>query len=178
MIKHLLDFTKLATEPLHAPFPIVRDPFLGSCTALLAAFQLGCDFVGCDIDPDVVKVCRDRFNTEHKKNSGLTMATKVQSVLHKKEGRKNKALHLHLPLFNIEGSPGAVPLLLERVGPSSASLADVETQAMQSLTPTKSPRSGMRRDSENDGDDDEGRREDSEDDKVRIIHFSIFHVAL
>jgi site-specific DNA-methyltransferase (adenine-specific) len=40
---------------------MVVDPFLGTGTTAVVAQELGCDFAGCDLDPEAVDIARERL---------------------------------------------------------------------------------------------------------------------
>ncbi|KKK44927.1 hypothetical protein LCGC14_3166330, partial [marine sediment metagenome] len=40
---------------------LVLDPFAGSGTTLLAAYNTGCDYIGIERDPDYVKIIKARL---------------------------------------------------------------------------------------------------------------------
>ena len=42
----------------------ILDTHLGSGSSAIAAHYFGCDFVGCELDPDYYKAAKDRFNRE------------------------------------------------------------------------------------------------------------------
>ena len=42
----------------------VLDIFMGSGTTAISSHQLGCDFVGCEIDPEYYKAAKDRIDRE------------------------------------------------------------------------------------------------------------------
>ena len=48
-------------EDFAYPGQLVCDPFLGGGTTALCARNRGCDFIGCDIDPDAVRITDERL---------------------------------------------------------------------------------------------------------------------
>ena len=58
--KHLPSWEKILNMCIDAPAKIF-DPFLGSGTGALAAFKLGFDFVGCELDEDYFNAAKKRF---------------------------------------------------------------------------------------------------------------------
>ena len=42
----------------------ILDTHLGSGSSAIAAHYFGCDFVGCEIDPDYYKAAKERFDKE------------------------------------------------------------------------------------------------------------------
>ena len=42
----------------------IFDPFLGSGSSRIAAYKLGFDFVGCEIDKDYYRLQQERFDRE------------------------------------------------------------------------------------------------------------------
>ncbi len=42
----------------------ILDTHLGSASSAIAAHYFGCDFVGCEIDPDYYQAAKERFNKE------------------------------------------------------------------------------------------------------------------
>lgn len=61
---------ELCSRPIQSSCPpggIVIDPFAGSGTTLVAAKKLGRQFVGCDLNPEYVKVARKRLRETRKR---------------------------------------------------------------------------------------------------------------
>ena len=64
---------KMVTDLLHCK-PLTKslfDPYLGSGSSAIAAHYFGCNFVGCELDPDYYKAAVERFNNETKQISLL-----------------------------------------------------------------------------------------------------------
>ncbi len=85
------EFTQEFNNPHPAPFPlelieriigstkaqIILDPFIGSGTAAIAAFNLDRDYIGIDVSPEYCKMARRRISN-YKKGIGANGFTKIK----------------------------------------------------------------------------------------------------
>jgi len=55
------------------PNQIILDTHLGSGSSAIAAHYFGCDFVGCEIDPDYYQAAKHRFDNETRQMSLLSV---------------------------------------------------------------------------------------------------------
>lgn len=78
--QHTLNYDKIRIHPTQKPVKLyswlleeyakpgdkIFDPFLGSGSSRIAAYKLGFDFVGCEIDEEYFRLSEERFQKECK----------------------------------------------------------------------------------------------------------------
>ena len=57
----LAGFDRNSMDMFAYPGQLVCDPFLGGGTTALSARKKGCGFIGCDVDPEAIKITQERL---------------------------------------------------------------------------------------------------------------------